>query len=242
MKRNSYLSRITDRFTYTWENRELMGVKSIIQFFIRSATAFTASASTWGIAFFALGQTFLMSSTIALIGGGAAYIGVKQIQHHQNLRQYGLTRREYKYIEKSLKEARQKISRLQKALWRVRSIDQAKLNIEILRTVKKIYANTKKDPKRFYKAENFYYKHLDSLVEIAEKYAFLSSQPVKTKDISESLRDTRITIYKLGETTKKDLYDMLDDDIDTLQFELDVAKRSIQSNKRLTKNNNGRTT
>lgn len=69
-------------------------------------------------------------------------------------------------------------------------------------------------------------------MELAEKYAYLSSQPVKSKDIHNSLRDTRITIFQLGESVKKDLTLMLRDDIDTLDFELDVAKHSIKKMKR----------
>lgn len=33
----------------------------------------------------------------------------------------------------------------------------------------------------FYEAEDFFFSHLDSLVELTEKYAFLEKQPVKDK-------------------------------------------------------------
>lgn len=188
---------------------------------------FVGTVSTWLISFFAFSQTILLSSVFAVAGGVAVYLTSKQILNYRHVRNNGLTRREFKYIDTNLKEAKQKISRLQKALFSVRSLQSAKQNLEIARTAQKIYANAKKEPKRFYQAEGFFYNHLDSLVELAEKHAYLSSQPAKTKEVQNSLRDTRQTITVLGETIKKDLYIMLDDDIDTLHFELDVAKQTI---------------
>lgn len=187
---------------------------------------------TWLVSYLALGQTFWLSSLFALTGGAIAFFTVKEIGTAQFVRRNGLTRREYKYIKKHLKEAKDKIGRLQRSLMSVRSIQQAKQNIELIRTVRKIYLNTKKEPKRFFKAEGFYYQRLDSLVEITEKYAFLSSQPVKSVEIKDSLVDTERTLTGLSESVKKDLYIMLDDDVDTLHFELDVAKNSMKRMKK----------
>lgn len=194
---------------------------------IQSMTGFLGTVSTWLVSFFAFGQTLLLSSLFAVAGGAIIYLTSKQILNYRFGLVNGLTRREYKYIDNNLKGAKQKISRLQKALFRVRSLQHAKQNLEIARTAQKIYTNAKKEPKRFYQAEGFFYNHLDSLVELAEKYAYLSSQPAKTREMEKSLKDTRKTVGLLGETIKKDLHIMLDDDIDTLHFELDVAKQSI---------------
>ena len=194
---------------------------------IQSMTGFLGTVSTWLVSFFAFGQTLLLSSLFAVAGGAIIYLTSKQILNYRFGVVNGLTRREYKYIDNNLKDAKQKISRLQKALFRVRSLQHAKQNLEIARTAQKIYTNAKKEPKRFYQAEGFFYNHLDSLVELAEKYAYLSSQPAKTREMEKSLKDTRKTVGLLGETIKKDLHIMLDDDIDTLHFELDVAKQSI---------------
>jgi 5-bromo-4-chloroindolyl phosphate hydrolysis protein len=98
--------------------------------------------------------------------------------------------------------------------------------------VNKIYTITKNEPRRFYLAERFYYSHLDSLVEISEKYAFLSAQPKKNAELNFQLNETRRTISNLTETIEKDLYNVLEKDIDNLQFELDVAKLSIDKTKK----------
>lgn len=206
-------------------------MKAFLQFILRTLSASSAVGLTWLISFFAFEQTIWLASLYAILGGGAVYISMKQITNFRHRQQNGLSRREHKFIEKNLKEAKEKITRLNRALRSVRSFAQAKQNFEIMLTVRKIYANTKKEPKRFYKAERFYYEHLDSLVALTEKYAYLSEQPAKTKEINQSLRDTRHTLAIMNETVKKDLHIMLDDDLDVLDFELDVAKQSIDKRK-----------
>ncbi|MFC2949738.1 5-bromo-4-chloroindolyl phosphate hydrolysis family protein [Virgibacillus sediminis] len=203
-------------------------MKAFFQFILRSTFATSAAVITALISFFGFDAAMLLSGVYGLLGGGTAYVSAKQISDHRELKSQGLSRREYKYIRENLKEAKPKIARLQRSLKSVRSFGQAKENLEILLTVRKIYSNTKKEPKRFYQAESFFYKHLDSLVALTEKYAYLSSQPAKTKEMVQSLKETRRTVREMGETVKKDLYVMLNEDMDTLNFELDVAKQSYR--------------
>lgn len=207
-------------------------MKVFFQFILWLSTAFSTSVLTWLFAFFVFSQTFLLSTLYALGSGTVIYISFKQITHIRMLKVHGLSRLEYHYIVKNLKEAKHKISRLQKALRHVKSIEMAKQNIEVIRTVRKIYANTKKNPKRFFKAEAFYYNHLDSLVELTEKHAYLSSQPAKTREMTTSLLDAQQMIGKMGNTVNKDLHHMLAGDVDTLHFELNVAKHSLNRAKK----------
>ncbi|QKY69148.1 5-bromo-4-chloroindolyl phosphate hydrolysis family protein [Lentibacillus sp. CBA3610] len=198
-------------------------------YFIFRATMGTSVAVLTGlISFFAFDAALLMSGLYAVAGGGASYFLTKEVMFFRYLRQKGLTRKEYKYIRENLNEAKAKIKRLQRTLYSIRNLQQAKKYFEILVTVRKIYANTKKEPIRFYQAEPFYYKHLDSLVALMEKYVYLKSQPSRSDEINQSLKDTGQTITRLSETVKKDLHVMLHDDVNTLQFELDVANQSFE--------------
>lgn len=206
-------------------------MKAFFQFVFRSATATTFTGIVWLASYFAFQAGELFATLYAIAGGFTTYYSMKFIETSRHAKNNGLTRKEYKFIQDNLKEAKQKIIRLQKALIDVRQLGNARENMELLRTVRRIYANTKREPQRFYKAEGFYYKHLDSLVEIAEKYAYLSSQPVKSRDMNEMMRDSRHTIFVLGQTVRKDLKTMLNDDVNTLHFELDVAKRRIDKHK-----------
>jgi 5-bromo-4-chloroindolyl phosphate hydrolysis protein len=68
-------------------------------------------------------------------------------------------------------------------------------------------------------------------MELAEKYVFLAQQPKKNRELELSLTETRKTLKELTNTIEKDLYKVIADDIDNLNFELDVAKHSIKTRK-----------
>jgi len=203
-------------------------MRSFLLFILRFFISSISMVIIWLFSFFVYHQSFLNSGFFAIIGAVVIYYLIKWINHYQFIRNSGLTRSEYRIVKENLKIAKQKIKRLQRAFFNVNNLLTSSKNFETLRVVRKIYTTTKKDPKRFFKVENFYYSHLDSLVELAEKHAFLTSQPVKTKELNDSLRETRTTITQISESIQEDLYMMLENDIDTLKFEIDVAKRTIE--------------
>ncbi|WP_077620817.1 5-bromo-4-chloroindolyl phosphate hydrolysis family protein [Bacillus sinesaloumensis] len=201
-------------------------MNSILAFIVKSFISVPTTVTVWLISFFALNQTFLLSSGYALLGGGIAYFGTSVIMKQAFLRKHGLTRKEYQYIERNLKEARKKLARLNKSLFTVRHIPSLKQRVDLHRVTKKIYRLSKSEPKRFYKAERFFFSHLDSVVELTEKYAFLSSQPKRNSELERSLHETRRVLEELTHTIEKDLHRMLSNDIEDLHFEIDVAKNS----------------
>lgn len=205
-------------------------MKSFLHFLFRSFAAASTSVFVWLISFFAFDQTFIFSLLVGFLSGCAMYLFLKWLNSSCFLRENELSRREYQYIKKNLKEAKLKINRLQKALFRVSSLTSMKQNVETIRVVNKIYVITKKEPKRFFQAERFYFTNLDSIVELTEKYAFLHAQPAKTAELTHSLNETRIMMNKLNDSLQKDLYTILEEDIDHLQFELDFAKKQIDKN------------
>ncbi|ASB91581.1 MULTISPECIES: 5-bromo-4-chloroindolyl phosphate hydrolysis family protein [Bacillus] len=180
------------------------------------------------LSFFGLNQSLFLSFVYGLASGAAVYIAGIWNARRLFLKKHELTGREYAYIKKNLEEARQKMIRLRKALFQAKSIQMFKQNAEMLRIVRRIYLLTKKEPKRFYQAERFFYQTLDSVVELTEKYAFLSSHPKKSKELSMSLSETRITLTELTKRLEEDLTQVMGDEIDELQFELDAAKHSLK--------------
>ena len=71
------------------------------------------------------------------------------------LRNNGLSRKEYNYIKKNLKEAKLKINRLQKAMFRTRNLASMKQNFELVRIVNKIYGLQKENRNVFIKRNIF---------------------------------------------------------------------------------------
>lgn len=204
-----------------------------LAFFVRTLITIPAASATWLVTYFAFHQTLLFSTAWAGGGGLLAYGTSSIYLKYRFLKKHRLTRKEFHYIDKNLQEAKRKIFRLHKTLLSVRHIPSLTQRIELSRLTRKIYGLTKKEPKRFYKAERFYFSHLDSAVELTEKYVFLSSQPKKSLEIEQALAETRRTLEELNHLIEEDLYQVISDDIDDLHFEIDVAKQSIQQEMRL---------
>ena len=202
-----------------------------ISFLVGAFVAIPIAIVVWLLSFFAFDQTFWLSSACSLGGGVFMYMLISMNVNSRFLKKNQLTRKEFRYIRKNLDEAKPKINRLNKSIFLIREIPSFKQRIDVVRITRKIYKLTKKEPKRFYKAEQFYFSHLDSVVELTEKYALLSTQPKKTIELENSLKETRHTLIELTQVVEQDLYKILSDDIDDLNFEVDVAKRSIKTQK-----------
>lgn len=203
-------------------------MNTFLRLIIQASAAVPFTGFIWLLCFAGFDQTFIMSSLYALISGGLMYFGIGRYIQNRFLAKHGLTKREYKYIKKNLSEANLKIIRLQKSLFSIRHIRSLKQRMELLRIIKNIHRLSNREPRRFYKAEQFYFSHLDSVLELSEKYAFLSSQPSKNRELDQSLFETQSTLKELTKVVEKDLNFILEDDIDHLHFEIDVAKHSIK--------------
>ncbi|MEH7179406.1 5-bromo-4-chloroindolyl phosphate hydrolysis family protein [Neobacillus vireti] len=199
-----------------------------LSFLVQSVVTVPTAAIAWFTSYFAFNQTFLLSSAIALGGGVIVYNITSAVMTSRFLKKHQLTRKEYRYIKKNLDEAKQKINRLNKSLFTIRDLSTVKQRLDVLRITRKIQNMTKSEPRRFYKAEKFYFSHLDSVVELTEKYRFLSQQPKKSHEIDVSLYETRQTLTDLTKALEEDLYHVISDDVDSLNFEIDVAKHSIK--------------
>src|SRR4051812_10894363 len=194
-----------------------------LSFLIQSVVTVPSATIVWFSSYFAFDQTFLISSAISLGGGVIVYNLTSAVMTSRFLKKHQLTRKEYRYIKKNLDEAKQKINRLNKSLFTIRDLSTLKQRIDVLRITRKIQSMTKTEPKRFYKAEKFYFSHLDSVVELTEKYRFLSKQPKKNHEIDVSLYETRQTLTDLTKALEEDVYYVISDDVDSLNFEIDVA-------------------
>ncbi|OLS33945.1 5-bromo-4-chloroindolyl phosphate hydrolysis family protein [Bacillus sp. MRMR6] len=199
-----------------------------LSFLVQSFVTVPSVVTIWLVSIIGFDLAFWLSTGFAIAGGAAVSMITSAIMTNRFLKKHQLTRKEYRYIKKNLDEAKQKITRLNKALFSIRDIPTLKQRIDVLRITRKIHSLTKTEPRRFYKAEKFYFSHLDSVVELTEKYRFLSVQPKKSNEINLSLYDTRQTLTDLTKALEEDLYYIVSDDLDHLNFEIDVAKHSIK--------------
>ncbi|MBD1382499.1 5-bromo-4-chloroindolyl phosphate hydrolysis family protein [Metabacillus arenae] len=204
-------------------------MNSLLTFVVGMIIAIPTAVSVWLVSYFAFDQTLMLPVALSFGGGILSYGLTSVLLKYNFLKKHRLTRSEYRYIKKNLDEAKPKIDRLNKALFSIWNISSLKQRVDLIRITRKIYSLTKKEPRRFFQAERFYFSHLDSAVELTEKFAFLSSQPKKSRELDQSLHETNQTLKELQHTIEQDLYQVIEDDINHLNFEIDVAKHTIKS-------------
>lgn len=146
-----------------------------------------------------------------LVGAGgffAAYLPTQSVSLNRQLKEYGLTKSEYKYIQNQIKEAKEKLNRLRQSYYNIRTLKDAKLIFDINRIVKSIINTVEDDPKIFYNVQQFFHSNLDSAVNTIEQYLFLYKMPGKSKDEKIKLHETRLSLLELKRTLQANLSHM----------------------------------
>ncbi|MGD7043875.1 5-bromo-4-chloroindolyl phosphate hydrolysis family protein [Jeotgalibacillus proteolyticus] len=203
-------------------------MREFLYFLARAGIALPLFLLTWITAYYIFNIQFFYSILIAIAGGVIPFYLIKWFQHRSILRSYKLSAQEYQYIQQNLKDAQKKLSRLQGRMFQIRSLSAMRQFNDLTKLSRKIFAVVKKDPKRFYLAERFFFYHLDSAVELTDKYTTLAVQPIKNKEVLTSLDDTRKTLLDLNSSLEEELMNVLTNDIDTLRVELDLAQMNLQ--------------
>lgn len=202
-------------------------ILSIMYTVLSLGIASLSGFSIWAVSWIGMDISYLLSSVYALAGAVVVFTGLKVVGRHKMLKNIGMSGREYKFVKENLIEGKEKIKRLQKSMFSFKDLLASKQNYEVLRKVKRIDSLVRNEPKRFYQAESFYFYHLNSLVELTEKHAFLNKQPHRTVDLVISLNETRDAIKLLEKQIDSDLGILLEGDIQTLHMELDMAKQTL---------------
>jgi len=207
-------------------------MKAILLFLLNTFTSSTFMVISWFLFYFGLKLPFFQSGLFAILVWITTFIFFRFLQQSRLLRRNKLTRREYKYIKDNIREAERKIQRLQKSFFRARSIDSWKVLFENLRIAKRIIQIVKNEPRRFFLADRFFFYHLDSSIEIAEKYTKLATQPIHDVEMRRFIEESKSALKELNGQLQEDLKSVLQHDVDHLQFELDVVKKQLQQSKR----------
>ena len=188
-----------------------------------------------GIIAMPLFDTLFNIGTWSILAFPLVYYGLNKgilfFQQTKRAKQLQLSRAEFLHIEKQLDLASKHASALTQKYVQVRSVKSFRAIYDMSKLVKRIVVLVKKDPKKFYLIEEFFYAHLPSAVELSDKYALLTKEKVSGTDIHLALNDARVTLKELHETMEGDLKRALATDIESLKIELDFAKITNENHK-----------
>ncbi|MCM3743135.1 5-bromo-4-chloroindolyl phosphate hydrolysis family protein [Sporosarcina luteola] len=208
-------------------------MQEVKQFFQRHLIAAPISFGSWLTMILAAGMNPVAATGLMI----AIYLGgnftIKQIQLSSNVKELGMSRSEYKHIKTQISEAKSKINKLNGLYGQVRSVQAFKQVYEMNNLAKRILTIVRKNPKKFYHVERFFYSHLDSAVELTSKYAMLVNQPLNDQEIRVALQHTRETLTEVNKQLEQDLRGALATDIEQLQLELDYLDVTMKKNKPL---------
>ena len=185
----------------------------------------------WSISLFSLELGWLPSLLIMVGVPVTFYSGFKGVLLYNFLKKHNLSYKDYKYIDSQINIAEKKVKKLNLALIKMKHLSSIKMRLEFIQNNRKLMAEIKKDPKKFYQAENFFYQYLDSAVELASRYNLLVSHPTKSFDYEETLHSTRKTLFELKPLIDEQLNLVLNNNIEHLQLEIDIAKLAIDKHK-----------
>jgi 5-bromo-4-chloroindolyl phosphate hydrolysis protein len=220
-------------FVLKYMSKGGLNMREIKNFFIRQTISTPISFGTW--LYLILGTSLNIFAATGL--GIALYLGstftIKQIQITSTIKKLGLNRSEFNYINGQMNDAKQKLKRLNSYYGKVRSVQAFKQLHEINTISRRILGIIRTNPEKFYHAENFFYAHLDSAVELTSKYAILVNQPLKDKELQIALQNTRNTLADVNLQLEQDLRNLLASDMERLQMELDFVDVTMNKQKPL---------
>lgn len=192
--------------------------------FLRFAFAIVIGPIVTGILWMGFNFPFVISVFAGVIGFGLTVMITKAYQKGTIRKQFNLTKSEYNLIDEQLEEAVETTRTLSSLFTKVRSIKGFRQLYDMNKTSKRIINIVKNNPQKFYQAETFFYAHLPSVGELAEKYVMLSREKMKDHDIQVALRQTQHALTEYSNILEDDLREVLADDIQSLKMELDFAQ------------------
>lgn len=204
-----------------------------LHFIKRHTTSFFATAGISILSLNLFEPNAITGLAIMMTTYCATLVVTKQLQIRHVYQSNSLTRLEYKHIAEQINKAEQQINELNKTFLRVRSIQQFKQILNISRLARSIVNTIKKNPRKFYHVEPFFYAHLESATQLTKQCIMLSQQPIKDKEIQLAIAETRTTLEDLHQTIENDLKDALADDIEHLKMEIEFAKLTNEQQKQL---------
>ena len=210
-----------------------LDVKGIQNFFIRHLITAPISFGSWLYLVFGTSIHIVAATGLLFVIYLGSSFSIKQIQITSKIKNIGLNRSEYNYIQSQIKGAGAKLKRLNSYYGKVRSVQAFRQLHEMNTLSRRILNIVRTNPKKFYHVENFFYAHLDSAVELTSKYAILVNQPLKDADIQIALQNTRETLTDVYSQLEQDLRNALSSDMEKLQMELDFVYVTMNKKKPL---------
>lgn len=130
--------------------------------------------------------------------------------------------------EKTVREGIEKLRNIRNLTLKITSNDVAKEIQDICKTGADIFEYIRKNPDDLKKARQFINYYLDTTEKIVNRYVELSAAKDKSSDVDASLKKVEETLASIDATYKKQLNNLLEDDILDLNTEIKVLETTMK--------------
>lgn len=186
--------------------------------------AFPVAVIAWLVSFFAFDFYFLVDLLISVMSFAAIYIPTQRVISGKYLKEIGLSRRDYMFVNNQLQHAQDKVRRILKSYINIRSLKDFKQINEIYRISRAITSTVKERSAKFFTVESFFYSHIDNALNLIDAYTRLAKTPKKSAEDKQKLEQTRITLDEVKRTLVADLRQLNEEDYAKLDIEMEVNK------------------
>ncbi|SJZ99415.1 5-bromo-4-chloroindolyl phosphate hydrolysis protein [Pilibacter termitis] len=145
----------------------------------------------------------------------------------EHYKQVGLSDNEIELFRETMANLQRDIKDWETAIHansKLRAID---LRTDGLKAAKALFKELVQEPNRMNEASDFIYKHIPSIRELTAKYQEVASHEVKSSEVFATLQNSADIITKLSEEIARDYTKFVKNDLEDLEIELTVAKKSI---------------
>ncbi|MEW5321588.1 5-bromo-4-chloroindolyl phosphate hydrolysis family protein [Geobacillus thermoleovorans] len=165
----------------------------------------------------------------SILSGMGAMWGVSAIMKRRHHRlPADASAEELAYVRSQLGEARALWKRLRRARYRLRSVAMWQAISRLSTVVDRMIRAIEQQPHRLRLAQPFLLNEWPTAVEMVEKYAYLSQQPVQSADMAKALRETEKVLGELTSAAERQLLEVLSNDVWSLQTEAKLLRQSLQ--------------
>ncbi len=130
--------------------------------------------------------------------------------------------------EKAVREGVEKLRNIRNST-RMISDNQTALKVQsICKTGLEIFDYIEKNPEDLKKAKQFINYYLDTTEKIVKQYVELSSRKEKSTEVTESLSKVEALLDSIDDTYRKQLHNLLEDDLLDLNVEIEVLEKTMR--------------
>ncbi|MFC3882163.1 5-bromo-4-chloroindolyl phosphate hydrolysis family protein [Bacillus songklensis] len=145
-------------------------------------------------------------------------------------------REETAYVKHQVKEARKKLALIGGCRFKVRSVTGWMKISQLYKLAKGIIKIVEDEPARYREVQAFFTQHLPATVTLADRYTFLTKQPVINTELKESLRQTELLMDEMASNYNRLLLSTLSSDVMSLEIEQKMLKQLFQDEKQMMPN------